>query len=182
MHKSALPICWMMLALAAPPALADPVADCNQFADPQRQIKGCTSFIRRGGLDIDALASAYINRGIAHGSTGKIAAAIADFTEAIRLDPKNALAYYNRGNANFDLKKLDAAAADCAAAVGSDPAFALAFFNRGLVHERRGNRDAAVADYARALTLDPELSTAREKLEKLGVKPSVETASRPPAG
>ncbi len=182
MHRSALPICWILLALAAQPALADPVADCNQFADTQRQIKGCTSFIRRGGLDTDALASAYINRGIAHGSTGRIAQAVADFSEAIRLDPKNALAYYNRGNANFDLKKLDAAAADYDAAVSNDPAFALAFFNRGLVHERRGNRDAAVADFSHALTLDPDLSTAREKLEKLGIKPSLETASRPPAG
>lgn len=169
----------ILVCLAGSPVLADPIADCNQFTEPQRQIKGCTTFIRRGGLDTDALSSAYINRGIAHGQLGKITQAVSDFSEAIRLDPKSALAHYNRGNAYFDLKKLAEAAADFDATVSLDPGFALAFYNRGLIHEKRGDKELAIADFSHALSLDPELSSAREKLQQFGVKPAIDTASRP---
>lgn len=178
MPKRMLLALWIA-CLAGGSALADPITDCNQFADPLRQIKGCTGFIRRGGLDTDALSSAYINRGIAQGQIGKIAQAVSDFSEAIRLDPKSALAHYNRGNAYFDLKKLAEAAADFDAAVAIDPSFALAFYNRGLVYEKRGDKDRAIADYVHALNLDPDMSSAREKLQQYGVKPVVDTASRP---
>ena len=40
-----------------------------------------------------------LNRAWAHLTAGEFDAAIADYTEAIRLDPKNAEAYYNRGTA-----------------------------------------------------------------------------------
>ncbi len=40
---------------------------------------------------------AYINRGNAHDDKGNHNAAIADYTEAIRLDAKNARIYYDRG-------------------------------------------------------------------------------------
>lgn len=179
MLRRTLMTAWLLSALACGTAMADPISDCNQFEDPQRQIKGCTAFIRRGGLDTEALASAYINRGIARGQLRKPAEAIKDFSEALRLDPKNALAYYNRGNANFDTRKFDAAAADYEQALTNDPGFALAYYNRGLVFELRGDRGRAIADFAQALSLDPELGSAKQKLELLGVKPGIDTASRP---
>jgi tetratricopeptide (TPR) repeat protein len=49
-------------------------------------------------------SSAYFGRGVAWGGKSDYDRAIADYTEAIRLDPKNANAYNNRGNA-WDYKK-----------------------------------------------------------------------------
>lgn len=179
MLKRTLQLAWALCFLAAGPARADAISDCNQFEDPPRQIKGCTKFIRGGGLDAAALSSAYINRGIARGQIGKPKDAIADFGEAIRLDPKNPIPYYNRGNTHFDLNRLDAAAADYDMALLNDPTFALAFYNRGLVFERQGQRSKAIADFTQALSIDPDLVLAREKLDKLGVKPVLDTASHP---
>lgn len=97
----------LLLAAASLPAFADATADCNRFENPQLQIKGCTSFIRKGSLQTEMLSMAYTNRGIALGNLGRVEKAISDFSEAIRLDPKSPLAFYNRGNAYLDKKKLD---------------------------------------------------------------------------
>jgi tetratricopeptide (TPR) repeat protein len=43
--------------------------------------------------------------------------AIADFTQAIQLDPKNALAYYHRGWAHHDKRDYDRAIADYTEAI-----------------------------------------------------------------
>ena len=45
----------------------------------------------------ESMPMAYYNRGIAYGHKGEHDKAIADYTEAIRLDPKHADAHYNRG-------------------------------------------------------------------------------------
>ena len=61
--------------------------------------------------------------------------AIADYNEAIRLDPKYALAYNNRGIAWRDKKEYDKAIADYNEAIRLDPKYAVAFDNRGDVME-----------------------------------------------
>jgi Flp pilus assembly protein TadD len=55
-------------------------------------------------------AGAYCRRGTAYEKKGDYGGAIADFTEAIRLDPKDAWAYHGRGLAYE--KKGDKAKAD----------------------------------------------------------------------
>jgi|ADGO01.1.fsa_nt_gi Tetratricopeptide repeat. len=90
-------------AVAEEPTKA--IADCNQFEDSARQIKGCTEFIRLGKALGPNLAVAYTNRGIAYAAQGNFKRAIRDFTEAIKLAPDDPHPYYNRGNAYYDLKK-----------------------------------------------------------------------------
>ena len=55
---------------------------------------------------------AYYNRGSAWGAGGEYDRAIADYNQAIRLDPKGAKAYYNRGMAWDKKRSLKAALAD----------------------------------------------------------------------
>ena len=62
-------------------------------------IDGCTASIQSGKWSGEGLSWAYYNRGNAYDDKGDVDRAIADYTEAIRLDPKFALAYNNRGNA-----------------------------------------------------------------------------------
>jgi serine/threonine-protein kinase len=45
------------------------------------------------------------NRGFLYFKKGDTRRAIADFDEAIRLDPKSALAFCNRGNAKLKIKE-----------------------------------------------------------------------------
>ncbi len=67
------------------------------------------------------LAAVYDNRGTAYGKTGDDDHALADFNEAIRLDPKHVNAYNGRGNAYYDKGENDHAIADYNEAIGLDP-------------------------------------------------------------
>ena len=79
-------------ALTPPPRRsrnANPIDDCNQSADLEKQIDGCTEF-----LEVDPfsphVALAYGRRGEAYVHKGDFARAIADFDQAIRIDPRQA--------------------------------------------------------------------------------------------
>src|SRR5215831_370604 len=58
--------------------------------------------------------------------------AIAEYSEAIRLDPKNPNAFSNRGNAYGNKGDYDRALSDYNEAIRLDPQFAIAFNNRGI--------------------------------------------------
>jgi len=61
----------LVLALCATGAWADRYSDCNQSADPDRQIRGCTSVIEWGEKETRKnRAIAYNNRGLAYGRKG----------------------------------------------------------------------------------------------------------------
>ncbi len=142
---------------------------CNQFEDTERQIRGCTEYIRSSKALGQNLAVAYTNRGIAYASRGDHKRALADFSEAIRLAPDSPFPYYNRGNAYYDRKEYARALADFDAAIERGPELALAYYNRGLTHQKLGHRDKSIEDYQKALSLDPGSQAAKERLHKLGV-------------
>ena len=64
------------------------------------------------------------NRGNAWRNKKEYDKAIADYTEAIRLDPKFVIAYYNRGVAWRKKKECDKAIADYTEAIRLDPKYA----------------------------------------------------------
>ncbi len=87
---------------------------------------------------------------------------MADFDEAIRLDPTFAAAFNNRGHLWHQNKRdLDRAMADYDEAIRLDPTFAAAFNNRGhLWHQNKRDLDRAMADYDEAIRLDPSMAPA----------------------
>ncbi len=103
-------------------------------------------------------AADYVNRGIKLALTGEYDKAIADFNQALAIDPKIASAYTARGNAWFDKGKLDKALADFNQALAIDPKDTLAYCNRGMLWESKGEFDKAIADYTKAQKLAPALS------------------------
>lgn len=93
---------------------------------------------------------AYTARGWARGD---VDAAIADYSEALRINPHYYLAYFDRGNARQERGDLDGAVADFTAAIAVLPADPKAYNNRGWAREAAGDLVGAAADYARALEL-----------------------------
>jgi len=82
--------------------------------------------------------------------------AITNYTEAIRLNPNDAMAYMGRGNAYSEIENYDKAIADYTQAIRLNPNYADAYFNRGGIYlGGTGDYDKAIADYTQAIRLKP---------------------------
>ena len=86
--------------------------------------------------------------------------AIADFTQAIRLDPNSAQAYRERGVVYSDRGDPDRGIADLNQSIRLAPNYALAYNNRGNMYRRKGDYDRAIADYNQAIRIDPNFARA----------------------
>ena len=74
---------------------------------------------------------------------------MADFNEAIRLNPMYALAFNNRGHIYKKKGDFDRAMADYNEAIRLDPIYALAFNNRATLYMKKGDYNRAMADLQR---------------------------------
>jgi tetratricopeptide (TPR) repeat protein len=93
-------------------------------------------------------------------NAGNYDRAIATLSEAIRLNPNDALAFSNRGLAYDRKGGYDRAIADFNEAIRLDPKYAIAFRGRGVAYGNKGDYDRAIADFTEAIRLDPKLATA----------------------
>ncbi|GAA5527032.1 hypothetical protein [Herpetosiphon gulosus] len=111
-------------------------------------IQACTDYINANQDDYKG----YYNRGILYANPKvlKCAASIADFDQAVAIEPELADVYYQRGLAYQDcVKDLDAAHADLTKAIELNPPYQPnVYFNRGVVEIGRSQLEAAKADFA----------------------------------
>ena len=134
----------------SPKATAKDMAACAQTKDHGATIAGCTSVIDDAKQKPKGRAAAYYNRGNAHSARGEHEQAIADYDEAIKLDPKNASAYNNRGSARSDKGDVEGALSDFNTAIKNSARYASAYFNRGNIYAAQGDA-RALKDYDAAL-------------------------------
>jgi tetratricopeptide (TPR) repeat protein len=99
-------------------------------------------------------------RGFARQEKGDLDGALADYNEAISLDPHNIEALSRRALAERDKGKWDAALADYNSVLAYAPDNADAYSNRGYVKQTKGDLDGALADYSEALSLKPTSAEA----------------------
>ncbi len=123
-------------------------------------ISGCTAIIQSGRETERNLAMAFNNRGTAYSDKKDYDRAIADYSEAIRLNGNYATAFSNRGVAYRAKGEFDRAVADYSEAIRLNPKHARAFNNRGLAYSDMKNYERAIADYDEALRLDPGYANA----------------------
>jgi tetratricopeptide (TPR) repeat protein len=101
-----------------------------------------------------------MNRGYAAMLKGDYDRAIAEYTEAIRLDPDFPAPYEHRAVAFFEKGEVDRAIADNTAAILLAPDRAVLYRNRGREYAHKGDYHQAIADFNAALRLEPENADA----------------------
>ena len=109
-------------------------------------------------VDKNRLAEAYNSCGFIKNNLGRNEEAIADYEEAIDLNPADkkilALAYNGRGSGKNELGRNEEAFADLDEAIRLDPELAAAWNNRGSVKSGLGRHEEALEDLDNAIRLD----------------------------
>jgi tetratricopeptide (TPR) repeat protein len=108
---SRISLLGLAMLLASSAALAGPAEDCMQDKDLDLKIAGCTQFVA-GAPAPKPLAAAHYQRGRGHAMKKRLDDAMADYSEAIRLNPDFMDAYYNRAIIHQLRKEVDDAVAD----------------------------------------------------------------------
>ena len=127
-----------------------------------------------------------VNRGIEKGKEGDLDGAIADFTRAIELNPKDDAPYYNRAQAKRLKKDAAGAIADYTRAIELGSTNPATYNNRGNARAENNDQDGAIADYTRAIELKPDYArayynravTKQAKGDATGAKADFNTAKK----
>ena len=91
---------------------------------------------------------------------GRFEQAIAEYDQAIRIDPRLAVAYVNRGGAFNELGEYHKAVRDETQAILLDSKLAAAYDIRGLAYYSLGQYWLAIQDLTEAIRLEPQLTGA----------------------
>ncbi len=110
----------------------------------------------------DAAGAAYI--GLVHYSGRGVPKdydlAIANYSEAIRRNPKYPLVYYQRGLAYAAKHDYDRAISEYTKIIQLDPKFVYAYGQRGIAYRLKHDYDTAIADFSEAIRRNPKLTAS----------------------
>lgn len=133
--------------------------DCNQRADYNRQISGCSRALA-WMKPANQRARLLTLRGLAWTNKNEFNRAIDDYDQAIRLDPTYAWSWINRAEAWNRKGEAARAFADLAEAARLDPNNSRVYSIRASTWWLVGELDKAIADYGEAIRLEPAFSVS----------------------
>uniref|UniRef100_A0A0R3W549 TPR_REGION domain-containing protein n=1 Tax=Taenia asiatica TaxID=60517 RepID=A0A0R3W549_TAEAS len=90
--------------------------------------------------------------------------AIDCYSQAIALDPTNAIYYCNRAAAKSRLNKDNDCIEDCEKALEIDPTYSKAYGRMGLAYSTMGKYEKAIEAYKKAISLDPNNLNFKQSL------------------
>ena len=153
-------VCLPLMAVPAGAQLSPDWQLCIKTqSETDAGIAACTRIIRSGKERGRNLAIAYNNRGDgywAKNTTEDDDKALADYSQAIRIDPRYAVAYINRGLIWYRKNNIDSAIDDYTKSIEINSKDPMAFNNRGNAYKKKGELDNALADYDDAIKLDKQ--------------------------
>src|SRR5262245_15988657 len=179
MHRFAL-LVWLFSAcigILAAPAAADDKGTCFGYAPwlnyatrpgPDSAIEACDRLLRSGNLpQFIELADVYRARAWAFRENGDRARALADFNEAIRLNPKKSDSYANRGEFWLFSNDFASALADFNEAIRLNPSSLYAYRLRGMAFNGNVDYERAIADLTIVIRKNSETPYACRTMKEL---------------
>jgi len=153
-------LCVLVFHLAVTPtrldAQTDLLRDCERHEAPAQAIRACSAILRQ----IPNAAAIYNRRGVAYMQQGDLVRAIADYSEAIRLDGTDPWPHYNRGRALLDQSDWPRAVEDFTQSIIRRGHNALAYNGRARAHFKLAKLAEALDDVNRAIAFDPNYAAA----------------------
>jgi tetratricopeptide (TPR) repeat protein len=129
---------------------------CTTDTTPaDQQIDACNKIIALKVFKGEQLATVYFWRAVGWNKKGDYTKVIADATEAIRLQPSQAV-YNLRGSAYFDKGEYDISIADFDDSLKLGPPSGIIFHNRGNAYQGKKDYAKAIADFDAAIKADPK--------------------------
>jgi tetratricopeptide (TPR) repeat protein len=157
----------VLAAAPAPKKAADPEKDAvvceDADAASKARVAACTRAIKSGAWPAAELAWAYAGRGQAHFFAGDKEKAIADYTRAVEIDPKDAAAYVSRGYVYKAKSDWANAIADITRAIALAPKKGEFYGDRAMVYLANGDIKNAIADLNKNHDLTPGMNEATFK-------------------
>jgi tetratricopeptide (TPR) repeat protein len=154
----------LLVILTAPVVLgtsagADNLQTCSKSSG-ELAIDACSRVISSGAYKGSRLATVYGLRASKFIAAGDHDRAIADLTEAIKLDPRSALAFHTRGIVWQAKGDPERALADFQMSLQLDPQRIAVYLSKGLAWHAKGNDDRAIAELTEAIKIDPYFTAA----------------------
>jgi tetratricopeptide (TPR) repeat protein len=128
-------------------------------------------------------AVAHYNNGVTLGDAGKYDEAIAEYNQAIEIDPNYVSAYINLGWAYYQKKQYDLAITYYAKAIELDPDDITGYNGRGAAYLLTKQYQLAIADFDKSLKLKPgqvQIITNRDYAQNMLHSTIVPTTTPPP--
>ncbi|MCK1660652.1 caspase family protein [Bradyrhizobium sp. 151] len=160
MRRLLVALCLLAATLWSAPAFA-PARNqlgplCTTDTMPADQmIDACSKIISLNVFKGEQLATVYFWRAVGWNKKGDYAKVITDATEAIRLQPSQAV-YNLRGSAYYDRGEYEIAVADFEDALKLGPPDGTIFHNRGNAWRGKGDYAKAIADYDMSIKANPK--------------------------
>ena len=181
MNSRRLLIVTLLGAMAAPAGASVMVIGnssavaCYQAADSSiapdtADLRNCDEALRNEPLASHDVVATHVNRGILRLRRNQVDLAMADFDNAIRIDPNEPEAYLNKGAVYIRMQNAGAALPLFTAALERNTSRPeLAHYGRAIANETLGNTRAAYDDYRRASALRPDWQEPQVELRRFRV-------------
>gem|GEM_PF-487105 len=108
----------------------------------------------------ESIIEYYLIRAKAYTKLDKIAEAVIDYDNAIRINSFDSQTYVSRGILNRKLGKIKEALLDYSKAIEINPNYATAYNNRGILYYEISKYKEALADYSKAIKINPNYAVA----------------------
>jgi tetratricopeptide (TPR) repeat protein len=126
------------------------------------------------------LAAALQQRATVAANERRFPEAIADFTDAIKVSPKDAGIYERRAAVEMKMNDLTKAMADYSEAIKLNPNEIRYYLYRGYVFESQGDLQNALADTEKVLKLDKKNAEALARKKRIEERLKQQQANQPP--